>query len=67
MGKATKALKEFIDDIPDSKLTGFSTASGTIHKTTEFRLDMQGVRNSTRFGSDLDRCAKPALVTLILF
>jgi len=45
MGKATKALKEFIDGIPDSKLTGFSVGSGTIHKTTEFRLDMQGVRN----------------------
>lgn len=44
MGKASKALKEFIEGIPDSKLTGFSTAPGTIYKTTEFRLDMQGVR-----------------------
>lgn len=44
MGKATKALKEFIESIPDSKLTGFPAAAGTIYKTTEFRLDMQGVR-----------------------
>lgn len=46
MGKATKALKAFIEDIPDAKLTGFPTVGGTIYKTTEFRLDMQGVRNS---------------------
>ena len=45
MGKASKALKEFIESIPDSKLTGFPAAAGTIYKTTEFRLDMQGVRN----------------------
>ena len=43
MGKATKALKEFIESIPDSKLVGFSAGAGTIYKTTEFRLDMQGV------------------------
>jgi len=43
MGKATKALKEFIETIPDSKLVGFSAAAGTIYKTTEFRPDMQGV------------------------
>lgn len=47
MGKASKALKEFIENIPDAKLTGFSTAPGTIYKTTEFRLDMQGVRGSS--------------------
>jgi len=43
MGKASKALKEFIETIPDSKLVGFSAGAGTIYKTTEFRLDMQGV------------------------
>jgi len=46
MGKATKALKEFIETIPDSKLVGFSAGAGTIYKTTEFRLDMQGVRDT---------------------
>jgi len=45
MGKASKALKEFIADIPKSKLTGFSASAGEIWSNTEFRLDMQGVRH----------------------
>jgi len=43
MGKASKALKEFINGIPDSKLTGLPSSGGTIYKDTNFRLDMQGV------------------------
>jgi len=49
MGKASKALKEFIGSIPDSKLTGFSTAPGVVYKTTEFRLDMQGMTSKREF------------------
>jgi hypothetical protein len=45
MGKNTKRVKEFIESIPDSKLTGFSTSGGTIFKDQDFRLDMQGVRS----------------------
>jgi len=44
MGKNTKRVKEFIESIPDSKLTGLSTSGGTIFKDQDFRLDMQGVR-----------------------
>lgn len=44
MGQATKALDEFIAEIPASKLTGFSTVGGLIYRNTNFRLDMQGVR-----------------------
>ncbi|KAF9651928.1 hypothetical protein BDM02DRAFT_444822 [Thelephora ganbajun] len=49
MGKATKALKEFIASIPESKLTGFPTRSGEIWSTTEFRLDMQGMTSNREF------------------
>ena len=44
MGKFNDLLKDFIESIPDSKLTGFSTQPGQIWKNSEFRLDMQGVR-----------------------
>ncbi|KAG0633584.1 hypothetical protein HOY80DRAFT_929857 [Tuber brumale] len=42
MGKGSKALRAFINDIPDSKLTGFTESAGTIHFDQDFRLDMQG-------------------------
>jgi hypothetical protein len=42
MGKASKALKDFIDDIPDSDLEALPTTPGTIHSDIDFRLDMQG-------------------------
>ena len=44
MGKANKALFDFIDDIPDEKLTGdFGGEGGTIYSDRDFRLDMQGM------------------------
>ena len=43
MGRASKALAAFIEDIPDLKLSGFSAQAGTIHSDDDFRLDMQGV------------------------
>ncbi|TEY35181.1 hypothetical protein BOTCAL_0600g00070 [Botryotinia calthae] len=43
MSKNTKRAEDFINDIPDSKLTGFPTSEGTIHKNTDFRLNMQGM------------------------
>ncbi|KDR72736.1 hypothetical protein GALMADRAFT_101921 [Galerina marginata CBS 339.88] len=45
MGKAKKALEAFIDKIPASKLTGFSTSPGTIYSDDDFRLDMQKINN----------------------
>jgi hypothetical protein len=44
MGKFTDLLKDFIESIPDAKLTGFPTQAGPIWKNSEFRLDMRGVR-----------------------
>lgn len=44
MGKNTKHVKQFIEDIPDAKLQGITTNGGTIFKDKNFRLDMQGVR-----------------------
>jgi len=64
MGKATKALKEFIENIPDSKLTGFSTAAGTIYKTTEFRLDMQGITTKKEFNLQI-QANKEAHITSV--
>jgi len=43
MGKASKALKDFIDEIPDSNLEALPPSAGTIYTTKHFRLDMQGV------------------------
>lgn len=42
MGKGTDALIEFVDEIPDEKLSGISEIPGTIYKNDNFRLDMQG-------------------------
>lgn len=42
-GKAKDALTEFIAGIPANRLTGFPGSAGTIYKTEDFRLDMQGV------------------------
>ncbi len=39
-----KALKAFIDDIPEAKLRGLPNSGGNIHHDDNFRLDMQGVR-----------------------
>lgn len=47
MGKAKKSLESFIDEIPDSKLTDLGTRPGTIYTDSNFRFDMQGVRNQT--------------------
>ncbi|KAI1159130.1 hypothetical protein F5B18DRAFT_638021 [Nemania serpens] len=43
MGKAKKAAKSFIDGIPDSKLENIPNGMGTLYKTKDFRLDMQGI------------------------
>ncbi|KAM4054418.1 hypothetical protein HRG_012463 [Hirsutella rhossiliensis] len=42
MGKASKALKTFIEGIPDNKLQDITDGEHTIFKDTDFRLDMQG-------------------------
>ncbi|EAT91100.1 hypothetical protein SNOG_01451 [Parastagonospora nodorum SN15] len=53
MGKNTKFVAAFIDDISDSKLSGFPSQATTIAKDQDFRLDMQGVQinNQTRITS----------------
>lgn len=42
-GKAHKALEAFINEFPDSKLSGLPTQGGKIYTDTDFRLDMQEV------------------------
>jgi hypothetical protein len=37
------AVKEFIDEIPDSKLEGLPTSQGLIYENRNFMLDMQGI------------------------
>ncbi|KAG0636532.1 hypothetical protein HOY80DRAFT_1054184 [Tuber brumale] len=41
MGKGPEALRDFINDIPDSKLTRFPESRGKIYSDRDFRLDMQ--------------------------
>ncbi|KAF2255933.1 hypothetical protein BU26DRAFT_12098 [Trematosphaeria pertusa] len=49
MGKASKALKGFIDNIPDSDLEALPTSAGTIYSDDNFRLDMQGMTSSQEY------------------
>jgi hypothetical protein len=41
--KSRKEAKNMIDDIPDDKFEDLPDTPGTIYKTRDFRLDMQGV------------------------
>lgn len=50
-GALTKLIKAFIEDIPDSKLTGLPTSGGTIYQDVDLRLDMQGVCTHTHLYS----------------
>ena len=43
MGQADDAFDKFVDDIPDSKLAGFSSQQRTLISTKDFRVDMQGL------------------------
>ncbi|KAM0414694.1 hypothetical protein ACHAPT_013456 [Fusarium lateritium] len=43
MGKASKALKEFIESIPDGKINGFMNREHTLYKDVNYRLDNQGL------------------------
>ncbi|KAI4595646.1 hypothetical protein KJ359_006635 [Pestalotiopsis sp. 9143b] len=45
MGKATDAIKAFIQDIPDEKLVGFSDPNPTytVYNDKDFRLDVQNM------------------------
>jgi hypothetical protein len=38
-----KALKTFIEEIPESKLENFPSAPRTLYDDDDFRLDLQGV------------------------
>jgi hypothetical protein len=38
-----KALKAFIEEIPESKLENFPSNPGTLYDDDDFRLDLQGV------------------------
>ncbi|KAK3066694.1 hypothetical protein LTR53_016854 [Teratosphaeriaceae sp. CCFEE 6253] len=41
-----KALKNFIEDIPDHKLDGLPRNEDTLYKDRNYRLDMQGMTSS---------------------
>lgn len=43
MGKTSKRLLKFIENIPDEKLVGLSDTEHTLYTTKDFRIDMQGV------------------------
>ena len=44
MGKLTKRLREFIDEVPDGKLEGFPPEDGELYKDQDFFLTMKKVR-----------------------
>ncbi|KAN0123204.1 hypothetical protein V8E52_003157 [Russula decolorans] len=41
-----KALKTFIEEIPESKLENFPSAPRTLYDDDDFRLDLQGLTKS---------------------
>ncbi|KAF8421199.1 hypothetical protein EV426DRAFT_565631 [Tirmania nivea] len=43
MGKASKALRDFIEAIPDAKINPPPKSAGTIWSDDNYRLDMQGL------------------------
>ncbi|CAL1709018.1 unnamed protein product [Somion occarium] len=43
MGKADKAFKTFVNNIPNDKLTSLPDATQTLYRDVDFRLDMQGM------------------------
>lgn len=43
MGKGHDAVEDFIDSIPDEKLSAFADMEGKIFSDINFRLDDQGV------------------------
>ncbi|MCJ1264617.1 hypothetical protein MMC22_004491 [Lobaria immixta] len=49
MGRSNKSLELFIQEIPDSELTGFSANGGTIYHDNNFRLDMQGMTTGSEY------------------
>ncbi|TFY79618.1 hypothetical protein EWM64_g4395 [Hericium alpestre] len=49
MGKGSKALRAFINKIPDNKLEGFTESEHTIYHDRNFRLDMQGMTNTRKY------------------
>lgn len=58
---AAKLIVDFIEEIPDSKLSGLPSKSGTIYDDTNFRLDMQGVGVSV----ESNRAVQRANVTAV--
>lgn len=49
MGKATAALRDFIESIPDAKLTGFRDPRPAymVYSTRDFRLDVRNVSGAS--------------------
>lgn len=49
MGMGVVGLFDFIDSIPDSRLTGdFSALGKTIYRDQNFRMDMQGMTTGSK-------------------
>ncbi|CAF9916954.1 MAG: hypothetical protein HETSPECPRED_003057 [Heterodermia speciosa] len=79
MGKGRKALKDFIGNIPEEKLTDFPSNNGAcIYKDTNFRMDMQSITtdepkkyniqiqiNSETTVSTLKKLAPSTMVTIL--
>jgi hypothetical protein len=58
MGKNTKRVAAWIEDIKDDKFTAFPSKTSNIYKDTNFRLDMQGVCNKLFLRSALTPSVK---------
>ncbi|KAJ4129734.1 hypothetical protein NW754_004018 [Fusarium falciforme] len=43
MGKGGKALKNFIESIPDDKINGFTDGEHALYSNTHYRLDNRGL------------------------
>ncbi|KAG0636811.1 hypothetical protein HOY80DRAFT_1053444 [Tuber brumale] len=64
MGKASKALRDFIKDIPDSKLEGFPESITKLYADQNFCLDMQGKTTTGKYNLQIQVNRETKISTL---
>ncbi|KAH7305447.1 hypothetical protein B0I35DRAFT_443806 [Stachybotrys elegans] len=59
-----KLLRDFIDEIPDSKLQGLPNSQTTLYRDQNFRLDMQGMTSSGQWNLQIQVNNRPKASSL---
>ncbi|KAF6800997.1 hypothetical protein CSOJ01_12093 [Colletotrichum sojae] len=59
-----RALKSFIDEIPEAKLENFPGSQQTLYRDENFRLDMQGMTSNDEWNLQIQVNYKPKITSL---